>query len=141
MKRSNEWQATPRNRASGQDLTGPARVPINHERGCPGHIPSRIPSARAPFTAWVRLHGAVQLARVRRTATRLGKKTVEVVYAITSADVRTASPATLAGWVQGHLGIENRLPWVREVTFDEDRSQVRTGAAPQVMATLRNLYQ
>jgi hypothetical protein len=29
--------------------------------------------------------------------------------------------------------------WVRDVTFDEDRSQVRTGAAPQVMATLRNL--
>ncbi len=27
---------------------------------------------------------------------------------------------------------------VRDVTFDEDRSQVRTGAAPQVMAALRN---
>ena len=26
---------------------------------------------------------------------------------------------------------------VRDVTFDEDRSQVRTGAAPQVMAALR----
>ena len=25
------------------------------------------------------------------------------------------------------------------MTFDEDRSQVRTGAGPQVMATLRNL--
>jgi hypothetical protein len=28
---------------------------------------------------------------------------------------------------------------VRDVTFAEDLSQVRTGAAPQVMATLRNL--
>jgi len=28
---------------------------------------------------------------------------------------------------------------VRDVTFDEDRSQIRRGAGPQVMATLRNL--
>jgi len=28
--------------------------------------------------------------------------------------------------------------WVRDVTYDEDRSQVRTGNAPHVMATLRN---
>jgi hypothetical protein len=28
--------------------------------------------------------------------------------------------------------------WVRDVTFDKDRSTVRTGAAPQVMARLRN---
>ncbi|MBI4234185.1 MAG: hypothetical protein HY686_07085 [Chloroflexi bacterium] len=27
---------------------------------------------------------------------------------------------------------------MREVTFDEDRCQVRTGTAPQVMAALRN---
>jgi len=69
---------------------------------------------------------------------RGGKKSVEVVYLITSADHQTAPPATLAAWVQGHWGIENRLHWVRDVTFDEDRSQVRTGHAPQVMATLRN---
>jgi len=41
--------------------------------------------------------------------------------------------------VQGHWGIENRLHWVRDVTFDEDGSQVRTGQAPRVMATCRNL--
>jgi len=89
--------------------------------------------------AWVEFAGAVQVAQVRRTVTRKGKKTVEVVYLITSADHHTAPPATLAAWVQGHWGIENKLHWVRDVTFDEDRSQVRTGAGPQVMATLRNL--
>ncbi len=89
--------------------------------------------------AWIEFHGAVQVAQLRRTVTRKGRKTVEVVYLITSADHRAAPPATLATWVQGHWGIENRLHWVRDVTFDEDRSQVRTGAAPQVMATLRNL--
>ena len=70
--------------------------------------------------------------------TKAGRKTVEVVYILTSAGHNTAPPATLAGWVQGHWGIENRLHWCRDVTYDEDRSQVRTGNAPQVMATLRN---
>jgi hypothetical protein len=38
------------------------------------------------------------------------------------------------------LGLpDNGLHWVRDVTFGEDLSQVRTGSAPQVMATLRNL--
>ncbi|MEK8142390.1 transposase [Streptomyces sp. M10(2022)] len=32
--------------------------------------------------------------------------------------------------MQSHWEIENRLHWVRDVTFDEDRSQVRTGQAP-----------
>jgi predicted transposase YbfD/YdcC len=40
--------------------------------------------------------------------------------------------------VQGHWGIENKLHWVRDVIFDEDRSSVRTGNAPRVMATLRS---
>ena len=63
---------------------------------------------------------------------------MEVVYVITSADHRTAPPPTLASWVRRHWGIENSLHWVRDVTFDEDRSQVRTGNAPRVMATLGN---
>ena len=76
---------------------------------------------------------------MRRTTTKKRKTTLEVVYLITSAGHLAAAPATLAGWVQGHWAIENRLHWVRDVTFDEDRSQVRTGYAPHVMATLRNL--
>jgi predicted transposase YbfD/YdcC len=88
--------------------------------------------------AWVHFAGAAQVAQVRRTVTRGGTKTVEVVYLITSADHHSAPPATLAAWVQGHWGIENRLHWVRDVTYDEDRSQVRTGNAPRVMATVRN---
>lgn len=40
---------------------------------------------------------------------------------------------------RGHWGIENRVHWVRDVIFGEDHSQIRLGAAPQVMAALRNL--
>jgi DDE_Tnp_1-associated len=37
------------------------------------------------------------------------------------------------------LGIEDRLHWVRDLDFDEDRSQIRTAAGPQIMASPRNL--
>jgi len=93
--------------------------------------------------AWITFTGAAQIAQIRRTVTRssktrAGKTTVEVIYVITSADHRAAPPRVLAAWIQGHWGIENRLHWIRDVDFDEDRSQIRTGHGPQVMATLRN---
>jgi predicted transposase YbfD/YdcC len=94
-----------------------------------------IKAALAP--SWVEFDGAAQVAQLRRTVTKKGKKTVEVVYLITSD--RAAEPATLAAWVRGHWHIENKLHWVRDVTYQEDNSLVRTGNAPRVMATLRSL--
>jgi predicted transposase YbfD/YdcC len=58
---------------------------------------------------------------------------------ITSLTGFAADPGLLARWIRGHWGIENRLHWVRDMTYDEDRSQVRTGHGPQVMAAFRNL--
>jgi predicted transposase YbfD/YdcC len=87
--------------------------------------------------AWIEFAGAAQVAQLRRTVTAKGKKTVEVVYLITSDG--DAGPATLAAWVRGHWEIENRLHWIRDVTYQEDKSLVRTGNAPRVMASLRNL--
>jgi hypothetical protein len=62
---------------------------------------------------WITFTGASQIAQIRRTVTRAGKKTVEVAYVITSAGCRAAPPHVLAAWVQGHWGIENRARWVR----------------------------
>ncbi len=61
--------------------------------------------------AWIGFDGAAQVAQVRRTATKKGRKTVEVVYLITSD--RDADPATLAAWARSHWEIENKLHWVR----------------------------
>jgi predicted transposase YbfD/YdcC len=94
-----------------------------------------VRAALAP--AWIGFAGAAQVAQVRRTVTKKGKKTVEVVYLITSD--RDAGPDTLAAWVRGYWEIENKLHWVRDVTYQEDKSMVRTGHAPRVMATLRSL--
>jgi len=87
--------------------------------------------------AWIGFEGAAQVAQLRRTVTKKGKRTVEVVYLITSD--RDADPETLAAWVRGHWHIENKLHWVRDVTYQEDKSLVRTGNAPRVMASLRSL--
>ncbi len=88
---------------------------------------------------WIDFPGAAQVAQLRRTVTTRGKKpSVEVVYLVTSADHVAAPPTVLASWVQGQWAIENRLHWVRDVTFAEDLSRVRTGNAPRVMATLRS---
>jgi predicted transposase YbfD/YdcC len=59
----------------------------------------------AAVPAWITFTAASQIAQLRRTVTRKGKKTIEVVYLITSADVRTADPTTLAAWVRGHWHI------------------------------------
>jgi predicted transposase YbfD/YdcC len=82
---------------------------------------------------------AIQLVRRSRPASGRGRWHTETVYAITDLRPHQARPAELAGWIRGHWQIENALHWVRDVTFAEDRSRIRTGHGPQVMASLRNL--
>lgn len=86
---------------------------------------------------------AIQITRKTRPVTartgRRGRWRTETVYAITDLAPHQARPDELAAWIRGHWQIENGLHWVRDVTFAEDLSQVRIGAAPQVMASLRNL--
>ncbi len=80
---------------------------------------------------------AIKVVR-RRREQRTGRTSVEVVYAVTSLTYRQADPGLLAGWIQGHWGIENRVHYVRDVTQGEDASRIRTGTGPEVMAVLRN---
>lgn len=90
---------------------------------------------------WIGFPHAKQTMRLTRD--RLDPKTAattrEHVFVITSIPADQASAEQLANYIRGHWGIENRLHWVRDVTFDEDRSQVRTGNAAHVMASVRNL--
>lgn len=67
-----------------------------------------------------------------------GPVRIQAEFIITDLTPQQADPAQLAALVRGHWGIENRLHWVRDVTFAEDHSTLRTGHAPTVMATLRN---
>ena len=89
-------------------------------------------------TPWPHL---AQVCRVERCRVdcRTGEVERAVTYAVTSRPPARADAAALLVSLRGHWGIENRLHWVRDVTFDEDRSQVRSGAAPQATAACRNL--
>jgi len=61
------------------------------------------------------------------------------VLGVTSLSAREATPEHLGGYVRGQWTIENKIHWVRDVTFREDASQVRIPPRVRVMATLRNL--
>lgn len=82
--------------------------------------------------------GAVQVCRIERSREIKGKTSREIVYAITSLPRTQASPAALLALAREHWAIENRLHWRRDVLLNEDASRIRSGAAPQAMAALRN---
>jgi predicted transposase YbfD/YdcC len=99
------------------------------------------PSKSCPFAAGIEFPHAAQAIQIRRRRRRLDEPrhfTTETVYAITDLQAHQAKPWRLADRIRGHWSIENRTHWVRDVTYDEDRSQIRTGTGPQVMATIRN---
>ena len=60
-------------------------------------------------------------------------------FYVASLSAEEADQKALLGLIRGQWSIENSLHWVRDVTFDEDRSQIRTGSEPRVFASIRNL--
>ena len=93
------------------------------------------------LSGYVDFPHCVQVARIERITylIKSGKTRTEVVYLITSLSPEKANAKRLLSLNRGHWEIENRVHWVRDVAFAEDLSQIRTGAGPRVMATLRNL--
>ncbi|SEM21333.1 ISAs1 family transposase [Streptacidiphilus jiangxiensis] len=81
---------------------------------------------------------AVQIVR-RRRIVAAGKVTLERVYAVTDLTAEQADAPEIAHRVREHWGIENKIHHVRDTTFAEDASRVRTGTSPRAMAALRNL--
>lgn len=90
---------------------------------------------------WPHVQQGVRIERWRRTVRRgqVVKTEHEVSYGITSVPPPRAAAGRLLCWLRGHWGIENKVHYVRDVTWAEDGSQVRTAAAPQVLAACRNL--
>ena len=84
---------------------------------------------------------AAQVFRIHRKTIHIksGKITEETAYGVTSLTADEATPTRLLPLVRGHWHIENKLHYVRDFSYDEDRSQVRTGNGPRGMSSLRNL--
>lgn len=103
-----------------------------------GRIEKRTIQTSTALNDYLEFPYVAQVIRVNRVFTDLKGENPkkETCFWITSS---TADKETLLGLIRGHWSIENSLHWVRDVTFDEDRSQIRTGSGPRVFASLRNL--
>lgn len=104
-----------------------------------GRIETRTLIASTALVGYTDWPGLQQVFRLEHTVRvkKTGAQHHETTYGVTSlppprADARRLLPAT-----RGHWRVEAGH-WIRDVTFDEDRSQVRCGHIPQVMAALRN---
>ncbi len=105
-----------------------------------GRIERRRLTVSAALVGYSTWPGVQQVFRLERETVlrKTGEVRAETVYGITSLDPARAAAARLLQIARHHWRIENHSHWVRDVTFDEDRSQVRCGSTPQVMAAIRN---
>lgn len=120
-------------------LAGTSTTATTQNRGH-GRVERRtltLTSALADYLTWPGQQQVFQVAR-SRTSRRTGEVARKTVYGITSLSATRADAAVLLDRVRNHWVIENRSHYVRDVTFAEDHSQVRTGSIPQVMAAFRN---
>ena len=78
--------------------------------------------------------GLRSICRVTRTYIEKGIDKSEVRYFISTLP---AQAKRMAVGVRGHWGIENKLHWVLDMAFAEDRSRVRLGHGQENLALLR----
>ena len=105
-----------------------------------GRIEVRTLLVSTALNDYVKFPHVGQVGKLTRSVTHIksGKETTETVFLLTSLTPQRATPDEILALNRAAWSIENRSHWVRDVTFDEDRSQVRTGNAPRVMASIRN---
>jgi len=120
------------------DLPAPPACRANRGHG---RREQRTLQTSTALTGYLDWPGLAQVFRATRRVVdaRTGEVWAEVVYGITSLAADRATAQEILRLLRGHWTIENRLHWVRDVTYDEDRSQARAGAIPEVMAALRSL--
>lgn len=104
----------------------------------PGEVTALFPPA-GQVARVIRTRTVTTWLNDGHTRTRVTQTSTETVYLVITMTARQAAPAHIATYARQHWGIENRLHWVRDVTFREDSSQVKTGSRPRVLASLRNL--
>jgi len=103
-----------------------------------GRLEQRTLRTTSILTLHQKWAGLKQGFELKRQRTIKGQTTEEEVYGITSLDLQEANAKRLLELTRGHWGIENKLHYVRDVTFGEDGCRVRKGSAPQVLAAVRN---
>lgn len=126
--------------ATPPHLAAPLRTKPTQHQGH-GRIEQRTLTLRVLLPGDCGWPGAQQVFRIerRRICRKTGTVESEVTEGVTSLSAQRADPPRLLHLLRAHWSIENKSHYVRDVTFDEDRSTVRVGALPQVLAAWRNL--
>jgi predicted transposase YbfD/YdcC len=119
-----------------------AEVPVAHVECDRGHGRTErrtIQVLPAPDT--ITFPHAAQAFLVERYVTDLhdNPTSAVAVLGLTSRPAERADPEQIATALRRHWAIENGLHYVRDVTFAEDASRIRTGSGPRIMASLRIL--
>jgi predicted transposase YbfD/YdcC len=112
----------------------------HYERGRGHHRDEirRLKTAAFAHLDYPHARQALQVVRWRR-ALGTSELTIERIHLVTSLPPGTTTGSELSAWIRGHWRIENQLHHVRDRTFHEDASKIRTRHLPRVMAGLRNL--
>lgn len=105
-----------------------------------GRIGHRLVTTSTELRDYCNWPGLVQVFEVKRRVVikKSGEERHETVCVVSGLPSEKAGAADLLRILRGHWNIENKSHRMRDVTFDEDRSQVRCGSTPRVMAALRN---
>lgn len=109
-----------------------------------GRIETRSIKTSTELNEYLEFPHVGQVAIIYRHTTNLKGQPIkdrndEAVCAITSLSETKADPAILLSLNRNHWAIENKVHYVRDVSFDEDRSRVRKNKGAHMMATLRNV--
>jgi predicted transposase YbfD/YdcC len=106
-----------------------------------GRIECRYLTVSAQLNDYLDWPHLGQVFRLQRVVQRKknNKITYEVMFGITSLTAEVCSPQRLMQLIRDHWHIENRLHYVRDVTFHEDACQIREPKRQRLLACLNNL--
>jgi predicted transposase YbfD/YdcC len=86
-----------------------------------------------PDGAWPNLRSVVCIESTRRIGDAVSTEARHYLSSL------PADAQLLQRVIRSHWGVENRLHWVLDLAFHEDRSRVRTDHAPENLAIIRHL--
>jgi len=106
-----------------------------------GRLEYRFLTTSTQLTSYLDWPHLAQVFRLQRLVQQSasGRLSYEVVFGITSLPPDRCSPDRLLTLIRTHWHIENRLHYVRDVTFHEDACSLRWPNCQRVLATLNNL--
>ena len=117
------------------DLTRAETIDKGHGRIETRRIAVRTKLPTRLGEKWPDITAICRIERIRENKLYCSR---EVVYAITSAPPEKFDAAKLLKASRDHWAIENCEHYVRDVTFKEDASRIRTAALPEIMVALRS---